>query len=63
MCFVVAKTSHVDCMYEPLVKKLAEYLVELEQQRRFISTCSELLPELMAQILDQLNSKGRERKG
>lgn len=31
MCFVVGQKSTNDCMYEPLVQKLAEYLVELEQ--------------------------------
>uniref|UniRef100_A0A0K0DP01 Nitrogen permease regulator 2 n=1 Tax=Angiostrongylus cantonensis TaxID=6313 RepID=A0A0K0DP01_ANGCA len=30
MCFVVAKESTIDCMYEPLVQKFAEYLVDLE---------------------------------
>ncbi|VDO19974.1 unnamed protein product [Heligmosomoides polygyrus] len=30
ICFVVAKESTIDCMYEPLVQKFAEYLVDLE---------------------------------
>lgn len=34
MCFIVPKDSSADCMYEPLVQKLNEYLVDMEQVRR-----------------------------
>ncbi|KAJ1355211.1 hypothetical protein KIN20_012534 [Parelaphostrongylus tenuis] len=36
MCFVVAKESTIDCVYEPLVQKFAEYLVDLEMESPFL---------------------------
>uniref|UniRef100_A0A0M3HKA8 Uncharacterized protein n=1 Tax=Ascaris lumbricoides TaxID=6252 RepID=A0A0M3HKA8_ASCLU len=30
LCFVVDKSSKVDCMYEPMVQKCAAYLTQLE---------------------------------
>ncbi|CAB3409446.1 unnamed protein product [Caenorhabditis bovis] len=37
MCFVVAWESVSDSMYEPIVQKCAEYLIELEQEFSFLS--------------------------
>lgn len=31
LCFIVSKSSNFDTVYEPLVQKCAEYLVDLEK--------------------------------
>lgn len=58
MCFVVAKESTVDCMYEPLVQKCAEYLTELEQECRFIydPEKNKRIPDIMRKIFNDLNA-------
>ena len=45
--------------YEPVVKKLASYLINLEKECAFIfnKETKSLLPSLMTDIRDQLNSK------
>lgn len=59
MCFIVAKQTSSDWVYEPLVAKCAEYLVELEQERQFLSEQKHRLPELMAHIFNDLNEKSK----
>uniref|UniRef100_A0A183CDM7 Nitrogen permease regulator 2 n=1 Tax=Globodera pallida TaxID=36090 RepID=A0A183CDM7_GLOPA len=62
LCFVVAASEEDDTddsiYYEPLVQKCAEYLVELEQERCFLSEEKHRLPALMREIFDGLNQKG-----
>ncbi|KAL3094119.1 hypothetical protein niasHS_004804 [Heterodera schachtii] len=62
LCFVVAASEADDSddsiYYEPLAQKCAEYLVELEQERCFLSEEKDRLPALMHQIFDGLNQKG-----
>ncbi|KAK5975830.1 hypothetical protein GCK32_018551 [Trichostrongylus colubriformis] len=60
MCFVVAKESTIDCMYEPLVQKFAEYLVDLEMECGFlhIPETRAQLPTIMRQVFTDLNTCG-----
>ncbi|WKY14136.1 hypothetical protein Q1695_000021 [Nippostrongylus brasiliensis] len=60
MCFVVAKESTIDCMYEPLVQKFAEYLIDLEMECGFlhIPEKREQLPTIMSKVFDDLNTCG-----
>lgn len=60
LCFV-CEASKRTVQYEPLVKKLARYFVNLEIECSFLtseeSKCR--LPLILSQIRDQLNSKER----
>lgn len=58
LCFVVDKSSKVDCMYEPMVQKCANYLKQLEMEHRFLSVSKDELPQLMLGIFEGLNTKG-----
>lgn len=58
LCFIVLKSSKFDTVYEPLVQKCAEYLVDLEKEQRFLSHDNNLLPRLMEEIFYGLNKKG-----
>nr|CAD2164281.1 unnamed protein product [Meloidogyne enterolobii] len=58
MCFVISRQVECDWVYEPLVQKCAEYLVELEKERSFISEEKLRLPVLMREIFLGLNNKG-----
>ncbi|KAF8383959.1 nprl-2 [Pristionchus pacificus] len=58
MCFIVPKDSSADCMYEPLVQKLNEYLVDMEQECFFLTKRPEDVKGLMNQIFDKVNEKG-----
>jgi len=58
MCFIVGKDSGKgDDLYEPLVQKCAEYLVDLEKERGFLSLEKHMLPNLMSEIFHGLNLK------
>lgn len=60
LCFVCIPSMRT-VQYEPVVKKLAHYLISLEKECQFISnekTKSEL-PGIMSKIRDQLNSVER----
>ena len=58
LCFVCVSSMRT-VQYETVVKKLAHYLVSLEKECGFIfneeTKC--LLPSMMIEIRDQLNSK------
>ncbi|XGW34842.1 hypothetical protein V3C99_018688 [Haemonchus contortus] len=60
MCFVVAKESTIDCMYEPLVQKFAEYLVDLEMECGFLHIAEKRiqLPTIMRKVFRDLNTCG-----
>lgn len=59
MCFVIAKKpDQLDIVYEPLVEKCAEYLIELEKEGEFLSLGKHKLPELMEEIFNSLNNNG-----
>ncbi|KAK6759530.1 hypothetical protein RB195_021237 [Necator americanus] len=60
MCFVVAKESTIDCMYEPLVQKFAEYLVDLEMECGFLHVAEKRaqLPTIMRKVFTDLNTCG-----
>ncbi|GMR32362.1 hypothetical protein PMAYCL1PPCAC_02557 [Pristionchus mayeri] len=58
MCFIVPKDSSADCMYEPLVQKLNEYLVDVEQECFFLTKKPEEVKSLMNRIFDEVNQKG-----
>lgn len=59
LCFVVDNISHLDCLYEPIVRKMAHYLINLEIECEYLSkeaTKSDL-KRLMRAIFDDLNTK------
>ena len=60
LCFI-CEASHRTVQYEPLVKKLAGYFVHLEAECSFLSTeaSKQLLPNILHQIREQLNSRER----
>ncbi|VDM40120.1 unnamed protein product [Toxocara canis] len=58
LCFVVDKSSKVDCMYEPMVQKCAAYLTQLETENQFLSKCKDKMPQLMQSIFEGLNTQG-----
>jgi hypothetical protein len=61
LCFVVENESQVDCVYEPLVQKCAQYLVQLECECQFLfdqESKKNLLPALLQNIFDGLNGDG-----
>ncbi|GMT04444.1 hypothetical protein PENTCL1PPCAC_26618 [Pristionchus entomophagus] len=58
MCFIVPKDSSADCMYEPLVQKLNEYLVDVEQECFYLTKRPEAVKDLMNQIFEEVNQKG-----
>ncbi|XP_071523513.1 GATOR1 complex protein NPRL2 isoform X2 [Panulirus ornatus] len=60
LCFVcdsTARTVH----YEPAVKKLSEYLENLEQENGFLSNedSREQIPDMLKHILEELNATGK----
>ncbi|XP_064633487.1 GATOR1 complex protein NPRL2-like [Lineus longissimus] len=59
LCFVFDATSKPQ-KYEPVVKKLASYLVSLERENGFLSDekTKETLPSKLKQIITQLNQSG-----
>ena len=61
LCFVVENESQVDCVYEPLVQKCAQYLVQLERECQFLfdqESKKNRLPALLQNIFDGLNGDG-----
>ncbi|KAK0401337.1 hypothetical protein QR680_015723 [Steinernema hermaphroditum] len=58
LCFVVSKDSTIDCMYEPLVQKCSQYLVELERECWFLSksAAKRKMPRLMRKIFKGINN-------
>jgi hypothetical protein len=62
MCFILSKDSESDAVYEPLVQKCAEYLVDLENECEFLTTTDGRrkndLPKLTSTIFHNLNDKG-----
>ncbi|XP_022101188.1 GATOR complex protein NPRL2-like isoform X2 [Acanthaster planci] len=60
LCFV-CNASMDTAPYEPLVKKLANYLLTLELESGFLSNekSKERLPSILADLLSQLNSNGK----
>ncbi|MFH4980185.1 hypothetical protein AB6A40_006894 [Gnathostoma spinigerum] len=58
MCFIVDKSSTLDCMYEPMVQKCAAYLTQLEKEVHFLTEQKDSLPQLMLGIFEGLNTKG-----
>ncbi|CAG9533316.1 unnamed protein product [Cercopithifilaria johnstoni] len=58
VCFVVDKSSHIDCMYEPMVQKCAAYLTQMEKDTRFLSQSQDKLPDLLLNIFEDLNELG-----
>ncbi|CAI5448464.1 unnamed protein product [Caenorhabditis angaria] len=65
MCFVVAWDSNADSMYEPIVQKCAEYLIELEQEYNFLTNniYQDQVVKLINFMFDGLNSKGESVVG
>uniref|UniRef100_A0A914WVZ2 Nitrogen permease regulator 2-like protein n=1 Tax=Plectus sambesii TaxID=2011161 RepID=A0A914WVZ2_9BILA len=62
LCFVVENKTHIDSVYEPLVQKCAQYLVQLEQECEFLhneTSKKEQLPKLLLQIFNGLNNDGQ----
>lgn len=60
MCFVVDKRdTQSDCMYEPLVQKCAEYLVDMEVESEFLSKNDLRLKDMMERVFAGLNSNGK----
>ncbi|KHJ89336.1 nitrogen permease regulator 2 [Oesophagostomum dentatum] len=55
MCFVVAKESTIDCMYEPLVQKFAEYLVDLEMVNLYMVPMFTRAIQLTPAIIDKMD--------
>ncbi|XP_053205225.1 GATOR complex protein NPRL2-like [Panonychus citri] len=57
LCFVCASAMRT-VQYEPVVKKLAQYLINLEKECGFISNneTKSTLPKIMAQIRDKLTA-------
>ncbi|CAI4229799.1 unnamed protein product [Auanema sp. JU1783] len=64
LCFVVDKETNLDCVYEPIVQKCAQYLRELEQECQFVHNLviskseDSNFPGILLQIFDDLNSRG-----
>ncbi|VDK82494.1 unnamed protein product [Litomosoides sigmodontis] len=58
VCFVVDKTSQLDCVYEPMVQKCAAYLTQMEKDTRFLSQSQDKLPDLLLNIFKGLNEFG-----
>uniref|UniRef100_A0A0N5AIV1 Nitrogen permease regulator 2-like protein n=1 Tax=Syphacia muris TaxID=451379 RepID=A0A0N5AIV1_9BILA len=58
LCFIVYKSSKVDCMYEPVVQKCNNYLTQLEMEHEFLTKHKQKLPQLMLGIIKSLNSTG-----
>ncbi|EFO25851.1 hypothetical protein LOAG_02632 [Loa loa] len=59
VCFVVDKSSQIDCMYEPMVQKCAAYLTQMEKDTRFLSQSQDKLPGLLLNIFEGLNEHGQ----
>uniref|UniRef100_A0A915KJN8 Nitrogen permease regulator 2-like protein n=1 Tax=Romanomermis culicivorax TaxID=13658 RepID=A0A915KJN8_ROMCU len=59
LCFVVDNVSHVDCLYEPIVCKMARYLINLEIDCQYLSKeqTKNQFKEIMRQIYLDLNSR------
>ncbi|VDD91639.1 unnamed protein product [Enterobius vermicularis] len=58
LCFIVHKSSKIDCMYEPMVQKCNDYLTQLETDHEFLTKHKDQLPPLMSGIFKGLNSTG-----
>ncbi|KAI6197569.1 Nitrogen permease regulator 2-like protein [Aphelenchoides besseyi] len=59
MCFIVDKADERDdSVYEPVVQKLSEYLVNLEREEDFLTNRKTELPNIMLTIFNDLNSTG-----
>lgn len=59
LCFVFADYSRTT-QYEPIIQKLAHYLIDLENEMAFISQKrnDSALPDYLVEIKKQLNNKG-----
>ncbi|CAI2351569.1 unnamed protein product [Caenorhabditis sp. 36 PRJEB53466] len=60
MVFIVDMTSSAETMYEPIVQKCAEYLVDLEYDYGFLTnpTYRTQLHEMMQKMFEDLSKKG-----
>ncbi|KAI6232729.1 Nitrogen permease regulator 2-like protein [Aphelenchoides fujianensis] len=59
MCLLLDKADpRDDAVYEPLVQKLAEYLVHLEKEVSFLTARGNELPAIMRRLFEDLNSTG-----
>lgn len=59
MCFIIDKAdTRDDAMFEPVVQKFAEYLVNIEREENFLTEKKSLLPDIMQRVYDSLNTKG-----
>lgn len=59
-CFVVASSTNADSIYEPIVQKVAEYFVELEQASFFLTRDgANHIPKIIEKIFNDL-TKNRE---
>lgn len=59
---MIDNISHADVVYEPLVRKLAQYLINLENETEFLSNSVRNVGKLrwlLESILADLNDKGR----
>jgi hypothetical protein len=59
LCFVIDMADpREDKVYEPIVQKCAEYLINLEKEEAFLTTQLDKLPSIMQQMFDDLNREG-----
>ena len=62
MCFIIDKAdTRDDAMFEPVVQKFAEYLVNMEREESFLTQKKDRLPDIMQKIFNNLNSTGLRR--
>lgn len=60
MAFIVDMTSSAETMYEPIVQKCAEYLIELEMEYKFLTNpkYKDQVLDVMERMFNDLSNKG-----
>lgn len=60
LCFVVDKhETEEDAVFDPIVQKFSEYLINLEKEESFLTKRVEELPAIMKRVFEDLNTAGR----
>lgn len=60
LCFVLDKNaSGEDTVFEPIVQKFSEYLMNLEKEESFLTTRLKELEAVMQRVFDDLNNTGK----
>lgn len=61
MAFIVDMTSSAETMYEPIVQKCAEYLIELEMEYKFLTNpkYKDQVLDVMERMFNDLSNKGK----